>query len=37
MDYLIAVYTGRAAPDTLEKLTGQRFEELDRQYREFMK
>jgi hypothetical protein len=37
MDYLIAVYTGHAAPDTLEKLTGQRFEELDRQYREFMK
>ncbi len=37
MDYLIAVYTGHAAPDALEKLTGQRFEELDRQYREFMK
>ncbi len=37
MDYLIAVYTGHAAPDTLEKLTGRRFEELDRQYREFMK
>lgn len=37
MDYLIAVYTGHAAPDALEKITGQRFEELDRQYREFMK
>ena len=37
LDYLIAVYTGRANPGTLEKLTGQRFEELDRQYREFLK
>ena len=37
MDYLIAVYTGHAAPDGLEKLTGQRREELGRQYREFMK
>jgi hypothetical protein len=37
MDYLTAVYTGHATLDTLEKLTGQRYEELDRQYREFMK
>jgi len=37
MSYLIAVYTGRATADTLEKLTGQKFEQLDEQYREFMK
>ncbi len=37
MDYLVAIYTGHATPDTLEKLTGTRYEELDRQYREFMK
>ncbi len=37
MDYLSAVYTGHANLDTLEKLTGQRYEELDRQYRAFLK
>ncbi len=37
MDYLVAVYSGRVSLDTLEKLAGQRYEELDRQYREFMK
>jgi hypothetical protein len=37
MNYLIAVYTGRATSDTLEKLTGEKFEQLDEQYREFMK
>ena len=29
---LQAVYTGRDSPVTLEKVTGQRFEELDQQY-----
>jgi hypothetical protein len=37
MNYLIAVYTGHAGVDTLEKLTGEKFEQLDRQYREFLK
>jgi hypothetical protein len=37
MDYLAALYAGHAALNTLEKLTGAKFEELDRQYREFMK
>ncbi|MCC7083839.1 MAG: hypothetical protein IT427_02400 [Pirellulales bacterium] len=37
MDLLIAVYTGRASETSLEKLTGMKYEELDRQYREFMK
>ncbi|HZZ27511.1 MAG TPA: hypothetical protein VFE46_05835 [Pirellulales bacterium] len=36
MNYLLAVYTGRASPDTLERLTGQKFEQLDQQYRQFM-
>src|SRR5262245_31525491 len=37
MDYLTALYAGHAALNTLEKLTGAKFEDLDRQYREFMK
>jgi hypothetical protein len=37
MNYLVAVYTEHSDPATLEKLTGAKFEELDRQYREFMK
>jgi hypothetical protein len=37
IDYLIAVYSGRAEPDTLAKLTGASYEQLDRQYREYMK
>ena len=37
MNYLIAIYTGHAGADTLEKLTGEKFEQLDRQYREFLK
>jgi len=37
MDYLTALYSGHASPNTLEKLTGAKFEDLDRQYREFMK
>jgi hypothetical protein len=36
-DYLIAVYSDRAGPDTLEKLTGVKLEELDRQYHDFLK
>jgi hypothetical protein len=34
--YLVLIYTGRDGPDTLAKLTGAEFSELDRQYREFM-
>jgi hypothetical protein len=37
MNYLIAVYTGHSTLDSLEKFTGQKFEQLDQQYREFMK
>jgi hypothetical protein len=37
VDYLIAVYTGRADSDTLAKLTGAGYEQLDRQYQEYMK
>jgi hypothetical protein len=37
MDYLTALYSGHASLNTLEKLAGAKFEELDRQYREFMK
>jgi hypothetical protein len=37
IDLLIAVYTGRASDNSLEKLTGLKFEELDEKYREFMK
>jgi len=35
--YLDSVYSGRSEPDTLSKLTGKQFEELDREYREFLK
>jgi hypothetical protein len=34
--YLLAVYTGRARSDTLAQLTGVSFDELDREYREFL-
>ena len=37
MNYLIAVYTGHASIDSLEKLTGEKFEQLDSQYRDFLK
>jgi hypothetical protein len=36
LDYLVAVYTGRADPNTLAQLTGTSYEDLDRQYREFL-
>jgi len=34
--YLAAVYTGRDRAGTLAELTGARYEDLDRQYREFL-
>lgn len=34
--YLVAVYTGRDAPDTLAKLTGVGYNDLDKQYHEFI-
>ncbi len=34
--YLTAIYTGRDQPDTLVKLTGTSFADLDKQYREFI-
>src|SRR5262249_55287290 len=37
MDYLAALYAGHVSLNTLEKLTGAKFEDLDRRYREFMK
>jgi hypothetical protein len=36
IDYLIAVYSGRAEPGTLAKLTGASYDKLDQQYREYM-
>ena len=36
VSYLIAVYTGRDTPDTLSRITGQGYPDLDKQYREFM-
>lgn len=36
MKYLVDVYTGRATADTLEKLTGEKFEQLDRQYADYI-
>lgn len=36
MAYLEAVYTGRATPRTLAERTGMKYEDLDRQYREFL-
>ncbi len=36
VSYLVAVYTGRDDHDTLAKLTGQGFGELDKQYRGFL-
>jgi uncharacterized protein DUF1570 len=35
--YMQAVYTGRDSPNTLEKVTGQSFEQLDQQYFDFLK
>ncbi len=35
--YLVAVYTGQDAPDTLSNLTGCSYAELDQQYRRFMR
>jgi hypothetical protein len=37
MNYLTAVYTGHGGADTLEKLSGEKFDELDRRYRDFLK
>ncbi len=37
VDYLLAVYSGKVDPTTLEKTTGAKYEELDRRYREFMR
>jgi len=34
--YLTAIYTGRATPKSLAELTGQSYEELDRQYRAYL-
>jgi hypothetical protein len=34
--YLVAVYTGKDGPDTLAKLTGASYSELDKQYRKFL-
>lgn len=35
--YLYMIYQGTDAPDSLERLTGKSFEELDKEYIEFMK
>ena len=35
--YLVAVYTGQDAPDTLSNLTGCSYAELDQQYRRYMR
>jgi len=35
VDYLTAFYNGKDAPDTLSRLTGTSYAELDRQYRQF--
>ena len=34
--YLVAVYTGKAGPTTLAELTGVGYDQLDRQYRQFL-
>lgn len=36
VDYLSAIYSGRDKPETLSELTGVRYLDLDRQYREFI-
>jgi hypothetical protein len=36
VEYLVAIYTGKADPGTLAKLTGADYAALDRQYAEFM-
>ncbi len=36
VDYLIAVYSGKADAETLAKLTGNRYSQLDAEYRKFM-
>jgi hypothetical protein len=37
IDGLVAVYSGRAEPGTLAKLTGAGYDKLDEQYRDYMK
>ena len=37
IDYLIAVYSNRANPETLAKLTGKSYSQLDEEYRAYMK
>ena len=37
IDYLIAVYSGKADANTLAKLTGRNYSQLDEEYRRFMK
>ncbi len=37
VSYLYTLYQGIDAPDTLERLTGKSFEELDKEYLTFMK
>jgi hypothetical protein len=37
MEYLVALYGNRTNPETLEKQTGAKYEELDQQYRDFLK
>lgn len=36
VDYLVAVYSGRDDADTLARLSGASYQDLDRQYREFL-
>jgi hypothetical protein len=36
VDYLVAIYTGRAGPDTLAELTQTPYAQLDQQYRQFI-
>jgi hypothetical protein len=36
MKYLVDFYTGHTTVDTLEKLTGEKFEQLDQQYADYM-
>ena len=35
--YLTAVYTGRADANTLAELTGRSYDQLDREYHDFLK
>jgi hypothetical protein len=36
VDYLVAIYTARDRASTLAELTGEKYDELDQQYRAFM-